>query len=149
MVEPVTIGALVVSALGMAGEAALKGSVGEAAKEAYQALKEKIATWIGTDLDILEKEPASKEHQTILAEILDRQPESDQKELRDLAGRLITTLKQSSVVGLDVSYLEAMEVQLGNITVTEGATGARFRDARISGTFRTGTIEVGPPLGKT
>jgi hypothetical protein len=41
MVEPVTIGALVVSALGMAGEAALKGSVGEAAKEAYQALKEK------------------------------------------------------------------------------------------------------------
>ena len=39
MVDPVTIGGLAASALAMAGEAALKGTVGEVAKDAYKTLK--------------------------------------------------------------------------------------------------------------
>jgi hypothetical protein len=153
MAEPITIGTLVASALGMAAEAALKSSVGEAAKEAYQALKGKITKWTGTDLDLLEKEPASKGRQTIVAENLDRQSEGDQAEMRDLAQRLIAMLKEEALkeeggVALDVDYLEAMEVQLGNISVVGGVTGARFRDARISGAFRIGDIKAGGPSGK-
>jgi len=36
MADPVTIGVLTASALAMAGEAALKGAVGEAAKDAIR-----------------------------------------------------------------------------------------------------------------
>jgi hypothetical protein len=43
MTDPVTVGALVVGALSMAAEAALKGAVGEAVKDGYKALKEKVS----------------------------------------------------------------------------------------------------------
>jgi hypothetical protein len=149
MVDPVTIGALAASALSMAAEAALKGLVGEAAKEAYQALRAKVAGWLGDDLDALEKEPASKGRQLTIAEALDRQLESDQAEVRTLAQRLVATLREGGNIGLDVGHLEAMEVQLGNIKVGgAGSTGARFHDAEIRGAFKTGDIEVETPPGK-
>ena len=66
--QPVTLGALVASALAMGAEAAMKGAVGEAGKEAYQTLKRKIAQWAGQDLDLLEIDPASKGRQTVVAE---------------------------------------------------------------------------------
>ena len=43
MVEPVTIGSLVVGALVLAAEAVVKTSVGEAVKDAYSALKARIS----------------------------------------------------------------------------------------------------------
>ena len=43
MVDAATIGALVSAVLGMASEAALKGAVGEAVKDAYKALKAKLS----------------------------------------------------------------------------------------------------------
>jgi hypothetical protein len=133
MVEPVTLGAVVASALAMAAEAALKGSVGEAAKEAYQALKGKIAEWTGYDVDLLEKDPASKGRQTVVAEKLDRQSEADKAEMRDLALRLIESLKHDSGAALDIGYLEATEVELGNITVGRGAQSAIWlREAKLS-----------------
>ena len=57
--EPITIGAVVASALAMAGEAALKGVVGATVKDAYKALKEKVAGWASSDVEALEKTPAS------------------------------------------------------------------------------------------
>jgi hypothetical protein len=42
MVDPVTVGSLVAGALGMTAEALLKGAVGEAVKDGYNALKEKV-----------------------------------------------------------------------------------------------------------
>ena len=45
MLDPVTVGSLVAGALGMAADAALKGAVGEAVKDGYQALKEKVSHW--------------------------------------------------------------------------------------------------------
>ncbi len=47
MPDPVTAGALVAWALGLGGEAIVKGAVGEAVKDAYQALRAKISTWAG------------------------------------------------------------------------------------------------------
>ena len=55
MADPVTIGVLTASALAMAGEAALKGAVGEAAKDAYKALKNRVARWAGSDVEALER----------------------------------------------------------------------------------------------
>jgi hypothetical protein len=77
MAEPVSIGVLAASVLSMVAEAGLKGSVSEAAKEAYQALRAKIVHWSGADLDLLEKEPTSKGRQAIIAESLDRQTKPD------------------------------------------------------------------------
>jgi len=53
MSDPVTIGVLTASALAMAAEAVVKIAVGEAVKDAYKALKDKVAVWIGGDVEAL------------------------------------------------------------------------------------------------
>jgi hypothetical protein len=60
MSDPVTIGVLVASALAMAAEAVVKTGVGEVVKDAYHALKAKIAAWCGSDVEALADEPTSK-----------------------------------------------------------------------------------------
>jgi hypothetical protein len=148
MPDPVTLGALVAAALSMAGEATLKGAVGEAVKDAYKLLKEKVSHWAFNDVEALEKTPASTTRQAVIAEIVNARPKDDQESLRVLAETLVAGLKKSAlVVGLDIGRLTALEVDLGNITVTEGI-GARIEEARVEGTFKTGDISVGTPPGK-
>lgn len=142
MTDPVTIGALTASALAMAGEAALKGAVGEAAKDAYKALKSRVAQWAGSDVETLEKTPASPARRAVVAEVIDSQPVGEQAALRALAQELVAALKRGGKIGLDIGRLEAMEVQLGDITVAEG-TGARMDEVRVHGTFSAGNISVG------
>jgi hypothetical protein len=148
MADPITIGVLTASALAMAGEAALKGAVGEAAKDAYKALKSRVAQWAGGDVEALEKTPASQARRAVVAEVVDSQSGQDQAAVRALARQLLAALKRSDRVGLDIGRLEAMEVQLGDITVTEG-TGARIEEVRASGTFSVGNISVGDNSKKT
>ena len=57
MADPVTVGVLVSWALGLAGEAIIKGATGEAVKDAYQALKGKLSGWAAGDVGELEKAP--------------------------------------------------------------------------------------------
>jgi hypothetical protein len=147
MPEPVTIGVLVASALAMAGEAALKGVVGEAAKGAYNVLRDKVSLWARGDVEALEKAPVSQASQALIAEVVDGQSAEDRTAVRALAEQLIAALKDGGKVGLDIGRLQALEVQLGAITVTEG-TGARIDEARVLGTFKTGDISVGPTRGK-
>jgi len=147
MADPVTIGALTASALAMAGKAALKGAVGEAAKDAYKALKSRVAKWAGSDVEALEKAPASPARRAIIAEVIDNQPGEEQAALRVLAQELVAALKRSGAIGLDIGRLEAMDVQLGNIAVSEGV-GARMGEVRAQGTFSTGNITVGGPAKK-
>src|SRR6266849_1613189 len=142
MADPVTIGALTASALAMAGEAALKGAIGEAAKDAHKALKSRIAKWAGSDLEALEKTPASPARRSVVAEVIDNQSPEEQAALSVLAQELVAALKRGGTIGVDVSRLEAMEVQLGDITVT-GGTGARIDEVRIRGSFRIGEIVTG------
>jgi hypothetical protein len=142
MADPVTIGVLTASALAMAGEAALKGAVGEAAKDAYKALKNRVAQWAGSDVEALEKTPASQARRAVVAEAVDSQSGDEQAAVRALAQQLLAALKRSGPVGLDIGRLEAMDAQFGDITVTEG-TGARFEQVRVHGTFSTGNISVG------
>lgn len=147
MADPVTIGALTASVLAMAGEAALKGAVGEAVKDGYKALKNRVAQWAGSDVEALEKSPTSQARRAVVAEVVDSRPGDEQAALRVLAQELLVALKRHSAVGLDIGRLEALEVQLGDITVTEG-TGARIDEARVHGTFRAGNISVGTPSKK-
>jgi hypothetical protein len=148
MVADLTIGAVIASALGMAGDAIVKGAVGEAVKDSYKALKGKIAHWARDDVDALEKAPTSAARQAVVAEIIDSQPADDVAEVRALAERLIAALRAGGNIGLDVARLEALEVRLGAITVKEG-TGIRMGDVRVHGTFSTGDIKVGGPPGKS
>ena len=58
MVDPVTVGGLVASALGMAGDAIVKGAVGEAVKDIYKALNSILAS-AGPEVEAMEKAPTS------------------------------------------------------------------------------------------
>ena len=59
MTDPVTVGLLVSGALSLGAEAA-KSAVGEVVKDAYRALKTKMAIWAAGDVTELEKTPSSK-----------------------------------------------------------------------------------------
>src|ERR1700680_4751614 len=128
----------------MASDETVKGFVGEAVKDAYKALKTKIARWTGADVDALEKAPASAVGQSAVAEAIDGQPPGEQALVKALAAELVAALKSEThksegggPLGLDVGELEALEVQLGAITVTEG-TGVRMKEVTTEGAFRVG-----------
>lgn len=150
MVDPVTavtVGSLVAGALSMTAEAVLKGAVGEAVKDGYKALKERVSHWASGEVTALEATPSSIGRQTVIAEIIDAQLEEDRKSLRALAEALVAQLKECvPAIGLDIGCLTALEAQLGNLTVTSGI-GARITEANV-GSFKTGDILVGDPSRK-
>jgi hypothetical protein len=78
MTDSETIGTLAASAFAIASDEAVKGFVGEAVKDAYKALKNKIAHWAGADIDALEKVPASVARQSVVAEAVDGLPVEEQ-----------------------------------------------------------------------
>lgn len=142
MSDPVTIGVVVGSVLAMAAEAVFKSGVGEATKDAYKALKERVSQWASGEVATLEAAPSSKGKQLAVAEIIDAQTQDDKDALLALAEIVITKLKESApAIGADISRVTDLEIQLGNITVTRGI-GVRLTDAR-GGTVTTGDIVVG------
>jgi hypothetical protein len=154
MADPMTIGALAAYALSIAGGEAVKGFVGEAAKDAYKQLKDVVARWAGTDVEALEKTPSSAKRQEIIAEVIDAQPADELERVKALATALVAALKSEAVkdgathpVALDMGKLTDVEVQLDSITVTQGK-GAVVGEMR-GGTFRAGPINVGTPPGKS
>jgi hypothetical protein len=148
MPEPITIGALVATALSLASEAVVKAGVDVAVKDAYESLKVKISAWAANDTAELERTPNSRLRQAVIAEKIDSLPASDQDVLRNTAERLLDILKkQAPTIGLDIRRIEAADVQLGKITAAHG-TGARIQEAKISGTFRVDDITVEDNLGK-
>jgi hypothetical protein len=106
MPDPVMLGALVAAALSMAGEATLKGGVGEAVKDAYKALREKVSHWAFNDVEALEQTPTSTTRQAVIAEIVDARPRDDQEPL--LTETLVAAVKKHApAMGLDISRLTA------------------------------------------
>ncbi len=148
MTDPVTTGTLVAWTVGMASEAALRGVVGEAVKDAYKALKVQVSRWAASDVVELEKNPNSVPRRALISEAIDGLSQNDRESLGKLAQTLVSRLKeQASAIGLEVNQLTALEVELGNITVTHGI-GVRIQDARVDGTFKAGDISVESPRGK-
>ena len=142
MTDPETVGSLVAVALGLGSEAA-KTAMSETVKDAYKALRTRVATWAAGDVDELEKVPTSVKRRDLIAEAIDGLVPDEREVLRTLAQSLIDRLGASSAaIGLDIRQIRALNVDLGRIDVARG-TGVRVEDAEVLGTFRTGEIYVG------
>lgn len=89
--EPAT-GALVAGALSTAAAALAKGMLGEAAKDAYTKLKDRVSAWAGHDVESLEKDPRSKGREVVLAESVDKRDDGEKQDLSALAQKLIAAL---------------------------------------------------------
>ena len=147
MSDPAAIGVLAASVLAMAAEAVVKSSVGELVKDAYKALKDKVAIWTRSDVEALEKTPTSTSRQAVIAEEIDKQSPADQVDIKKLAIALNEALRnaaQAGPIGIDIGRLEAARVQLVAINVTEGV-GLRADEVKTTGDFTTGPITVGKP----
>ena len=92
MVEPFSVGGLVALALSTATEAVVKGTVEEATKDAYNALKEKLSRLSSSDVEALERSPKAVGRQVTIAEIVDAQPKDEQELLRLLAQALAAAM---------------------------------------------------------
>ena len=134
---------LVAGALRLTAEAVVKSTVGEAVKDAYRALKAKLSLWAAGDVEALEKQPASKSREAVIAETVDHLPAADQKSLRSLAEALTNELEKQDpeAVGYDIGRLRALQAEFGNVTVTQGV-GVRIKEADVE-TFKAGDVSVG------
>jgi hypothetical protein len=145
MGDPVTIGVLAAAALAMAAEAVVKAGVGEVVKDAYQALKTKIAVWCGSDVEALANDPTSKGRQLIVAEKIDQQSPEDQAEIKTLALALNEALRNAanmSPIGIDIGEIEAASVALKATNVREG-TGIKIGETKTPGAFTATVSHVG------
>lgn len=150
MSDPVTIGTIASMVLSMGSEAALKGVIGEAVKDAYKALKGKISHWAGADVEALERNPGSAARRAVVAEVVDELPENEKVSVKALAAALADALKEASAtgpVGIDVGVLEAARIKLGKINVTEGL-GLRANEIRSTGDFEVDELNIGNLPGK-
>jgi hypothetical protein len=147
MAGPVTVGAFVVSVLTLAGEATLKGVVGEAAKDAYKALKTQVGKWASGDVDKLAEVPTAG-RKLVVAEAIDGQPESDRASVEQLARIVLDSLEQSQpkAVGIDVHQLRSRLVDLSGLEVANGI-GLRARVVEAE-EFVARSMKVGSNPGK-
>src|SRR5271157_4043092 len=100
------IGLFVADILAMGAEAAFKGTINEAVKDAYHALKEKIAGKSPDEVASLEHKPSSENRRAVVAEIVDAEPPNYQEDLMVLANNLAQRLRENAgPIGLDVRSL--------------------------------------------
>ena len=150
MSDSVTIGALASLALSMASEAALKGVVGAGVKDAYKALKNKIAHWASGDLEALEKNPSSVARRAVIAETIDELSDDEKMSVKTLADALTEALKQSAApgpIGIDVGTLEAARIKLDGMTVHTGG-GIQAQTIKAQEDFELKNLTVGDTPGK-
>jgi hypothetical protein len=106
---------MAVKVLTMVAEAALKGSVGEAAKEAYVALKRGIVSLVGGDVAALDlKAPA-----TVAKEIDELEP-AKQTDIKSLVLALTAALQNESrpIAAEFHERVKAAEIELRDLTVS-------------------------------
>jgi hypothetical protein len=126
MADPMTIGASIASTLSTAAPAVMKTTAGQAAKDAYKALKAQLFPSASAEVDALEAAPASKEAQLAVAEVIDERSVPEQQALRALAEELIAQLKESApATDIDISRLSALERRL-RATNLAHSVGARL-----------------------
>jgi hypothetical protein len=146
MDEPVTASGLVVRALSVGAAALAKGALGQAGKDAYEALRNRVRRWAAHDVEQLEASPESANRKAVVAEVIEKQSDDERARLSALAEALVKSLcdqvEAGRPVGVDVGSLKAIEVHLGRISVR---TGTGFKATRVdaSGTFRIDEIETG------
>jgi hypothetical protein len=124
------------------GKEAAKSAAGEAGKSVWQWVKGKLTSEASKEaIKDLESDPGDAANRMALQAALTKHLKADPNALSELTGLI------AGPVGLDINRFDALGVELGDITVTEG-TGARFTDTRVLGTFKAGGIHVGDPSPK-
>lgn len=128
MPEPITIGAFVVGVLVKIAEAGVAELTKGAAREAYVALKSKVAEWVGAKVEVLEAAPDSEKLRREIAEAVNGQDAESQTLANSLAQAVIE--KEANDKGrafaLDFADLKNVTVTIKEITATGNATGARM-----------------------
>lgn len=146
MSDPVSISLLAAQTLALAAPEVLKTTVGEATRDAYKALKARIARWAGAEVTALEAAPSSRGKQLVVAEAIDAQPEAEREPLRALVQALIERLKvEAPAIGLDIGLLRNVETELGNIPAQQGI-GARIQHVE-GGKLKIGDVSTGGSSG--
>ena len=149
----ISIGGMAVKILSMAAEAALKGSVGEAAKEAYGALKRRIVRFVGGDVAALDLKGSS----TVAKEIdgLEPDKQADIKSLTLALTDALTVLKKepdlSGQIGTEFfERVKAAQIELRNFTVIgPGSRGGVFRKAVTTDKLVIDGLNVSDSPGKS
>jgi hypothetical protein len=142
MSDPITLGLLAAQTLALAAPEILKTTVAEATKDAYKAVKEKIAHWAGAEVAALQAAPSLKSKQFAVAEAIDAQSDNEREKLRAIVQVLIERLKADApAIGLDIGVLRNVETELGNISAPTGI-GARIREVE-GGKLKIGDISAG------
>ena len=130
-----TIGDLVASTLATAAPQVMKATVGEAAKDAYKALKAQLFPSASAELDALETAPASADAQLAVAKVIDERSAQEQQALRAMAQELIAKLQESATgIGADISRMNALEREL--------------RASAVASSVGEGNGEIGSAEGK-
>jgi hypothetical protein len=143
MIDPVTIGVLAASTLAFGADAVSRNGIPEVVKDAYRALKEKVATWVRDDVEALEKEPTSTTRQAVIAEEIDKQSPDDRADIKKLAVALNEALQNipADQLGIDITKLNATRFELNTISVEEGV-GFRADEIKTSGDIILGDITL-------
>jgi hypothetical protein len=140
MAEPFTIGAAVAWALSTVAEAVLKTLIGEAVKDAYQALKQKLLPSAELAVKLVEDEPSSEPRQLVLAEIVNKLPVEHQEILKELASKLIDACRQDShAFGVLIERSKTKNIDFANFVVNEGI-GARISESQTDNVTARGFI---------
>lgn len=148
--ELVTIGTLGALALSTAADAIIKGAVGEAVKDAYQALKKLLIQNAPADISALETAPNSAGRQAIVGEVIDALPLNERDEISALVNRLIAALEDEGsrgTVGIDIGRLKAKTLTLDSLQVSSGI-GLKASDIDVAEDMKIGPVTVGNATGK-
>jgi aminopeptidase N len=116
-----------------------RGTLGEAGKDAYAALRQRIQEWIAKEhVDKLEEKPDSAGRQTTLAEELADAGAADDAELRRLAEALRADMERALPAATVVGYFERVRIRgaldmQDNSARGPGASSTVLRDVEIGG----------------
>ena len=146
MTDPVSLGGFVATVLAIGADAALKVGIGEAVKDAYRGLKGLLSPLAASEVEALEKAPASKGKQLAVAEIIDGQTDDNaRRKIKELALALSEALQaaeKKSPIGINIKDLETAYLDIKNMVVESGQ-GIVVEKANIPGGVTIESLTVG------
>ncbi len=149
----------IVTALATGAVAALPSLAGTAISDGYQSLKQWIiAKYATVDLDLLEKQPASKSRQGVVEEELTAAQADKDAHLIQLAQRMLDVIASQApaaaqTIGIDLADIRAGSLKLSDILAqgSGAVTGAKIKGATIAGALEISGVRAvqTPPTSAT
>lgn len=140
---------LIITALALGAAAGLKPTAENAVKDAYSGLKALIQRkYAEVDLSILEKDPASKTRQEVLAEDLTKTNVVEDTEVLARAIEMIESVRihdpnAARSVGVNLKDIQGEALKIKGVTVTgDSATGVKIESADIKGAIEISNVRA-------